>query len=171
MDHQAFAQLLGNYGEFIGAIAVVATLIYLSVQVRQSKDLLEKNEKIALSQVYQVRAAARREFHLAMVEDSVASMLEKINVKHGFLGSADLEKIDELDDKERIKLANLLQTALMIVDSNEYQRSLGLLVDELFPDRDHQAYVANSWQGLAEKLDVQLPPRVMINWDEIRNTE
>ena len=34
MDHQAFAQLLGNYGEFVGAIAVVATLGYLSVQVR-----------------------------------------------------------------------------------------------------------------------------------------
>ena len=26
MDHQTFAQLLGNYGEFVGAIAVVATL-------------------------------------------------------------------------------------------------------------------------------------------------
>ena len=29
MDHQAIAQLLGNYGEFVGAIAVVITLIYL----------------------------------------------------------------------------------------------------------------------------------------------
>jgi hypothetical protein len=36
MDHQAIAQLLGNYGEFIGAIAVVATLGYLAVQIRQS---------------------------------------------------------------------------------------------------------------------------------------
>ena len=36
MDHQAFAQLLGNYGEFVGAIAVVATLIYLAIQVRHS---------------------------------------------------------------------------------------------------------------------------------------
>ena len=36
MDHQTFAQLLGNYGEFVGAIAVVATLAYLAVQVRQS---------------------------------------------------------------------------------------------------------------------------------------
>ena len=33
MDHQAFAQLLGNYGEFIGAIAVVATLIYFAKQM------------------------------------------------------------------------------------------------------------------------------------------
>jgi len=38
MDHQAFAQLLGNYGELFGAIAVVATLAYLAVQVRQNKD-------------------------------------------------------------------------------------------------------------------------------------
>jgi len=34
MDHQAFAQLLGNYGEFLGAVAVVVTLVYLSVQIR-----------------------------------------------------------------------------------------------------------------------------------------
>jgi hypothetical protein len=35
MDHQAFAQLLGNYGEFVGAIAVVITLAYLARQVHQ----------------------------------------------------------------------------------------------------------------------------------------
>jgi hypothetical protein len=34
MDHQTFAQLLGNYGEFVGALAVVATLVYLTLQVR-----------------------------------------------------------------------------------------------------------------------------------------
>ena len=39
MDHQAFAQLLGNYGEFVGAIAVVVTLAYLAVQIRQSNKL------------------------------------------------------------------------------------------------------------------------------------
>ena len=38
MDHLTFAQLLGNYGEFVGAIAVVATLVYLAVQVRHSRD-------------------------------------------------------------------------------------------------------------------------------------
>ena len=36
MDHQALAQLLGNYGEFLGAIGVVVTLIYLARQIRQS---------------------------------------------------------------------------------------------------------------------------------------
>jgi len=36
VDHQAFAQLLGNYGEFVGAIAVVATLAYLARQIKQN---------------------------------------------------------------------------------------------------------------------------------------
>ena len=39
MDHLTFAQLLGNYGEFVGAVAVIATLIYVAVQVRQAKEL------------------------------------------------------------------------------------------------------------------------------------
>jgi hypothetical protein len=42
MDHQAFAQLLGNYGEFVGAVAVVATLIYLTIQIRQNNLMLRR---------------------------------------------------------------------------------------------------------------------------------
>jgi len=30
MDNQSIAQMLGNYGEFIGAIAVVVTLLFLA---------------------------------------------------------------------------------------------------------------------------------------------
>ena len=36
MDHLTIAQLLGSYGEFVGAIAVVATLGYLALQIRQN---------------------------------------------------------------------------------------------------------------------------------------
>ena len=41
MEHQAFAQLLGSYGEFVGAVAVVITLIYLTKQIRQSNTAAE----------------------------------------------------------------------------------------------------------------------------------
>lgn len=41
MDHETFAQLLGNYGEFVGAIGVVLTLIYLSIQIRQNTRTME----------------------------------------------------------------------------------------------------------------------------------
>ena len=37
MDHQTFAQLLGNYGEFVGSLGVVVTLFYLATQVRQTR--------------------------------------------------------------------------------------------------------------------------------------
>lgn len=43
MDHQAFAQLLGNYGEFVGAIAVVITLIYLANQINQNTKAMKSN--------------------------------------------------------------------------------------------------------------------------------
>ena len=63
MDHQAFAQLLGNYGEFVGALAVVATLFYLAVQVRHGREATEahtrsmdESRRVALAQAYQDRA-------------------------------------------------------------------------------------------------------------------
>ena len=36
MSTLEFSQLLGNYGEFVGAIAIVITLIYLAVQLKQN---------------------------------------------------------------------------------------------------------------------------------------
>jgi hypothetical protein len=41
MDIQAVAQLLGNFGEFAGSIAVFATLIYVAVQVKQAKHQID----------------------------------------------------------------------------------------------------------------------------------
>jgi len=40
MSLNEYAQLLGNFGEFLGSIAVLATLVYLTVQVRQAKQQL-----------------------------------------------------------------------------------------------------------------------------------
>jgi len=37
MDLEATAQLLGNFGEFVGSIAILVTLVYLSIQVRKSQ--------------------------------------------------------------------------------------------------------------------------------------
>ncbi len=48
MDHQTFAQLLGNYGEFFGAIAVLGTLLYLAIQIRQNKYAIERDSTRAI---------------------------------------------------------------------------------------------------------------------------
>ncbi len=56
------SQVLGNFGEFFGAIAVVGTLIFLAIQVRQSKEATEANtrsmdegRRLALAQAYENR--------------------------------------------------------------------------------------------------------------------
>jgi hypothetical protein len=53
MDHQAFAQLLGNYGEFIGAIAVLVTLAYLAVQVRHNTRSMQSQILLQTTQLLQ----------------------------------------------------------------------------------------------------------------------
>jgi hypothetical protein len=37
MDFMAAAQLLGNFGEFVGSLVVLVTVIYLAIQVRQTR--------------------------------------------------------------------------------------------------------------------------------------
>ena len=39
-------QLLGNLGDFLSSIAVLVTLVYLSVQVRQAKQQIIHNSQI-----------------------------------------------------------------------------------------------------------------------------
>lgn len=53
MDHQSFAQLLGSYGEFFGAVAVFATLAYLAVQVRQSTRSMQSQILLQTTQLFQ----------------------------------------------------------------------------------------------------------------------
>ncbi len=45
MSTLEFSQLLGNYGEFIGAIAIVVTLIYLAMQLRQNTRAIQSSER------------------------------------------------------------------------------------------------------------------------------
>jgi len=87
MDHQAFAQLLGNYGEFVGAIAVVVTLAYLVVQVRQNTQMIRANIRQARSdssvslyslgattQIAEIRAKERKGEPLTDVEEERSSL-------------------------------------------------------------------------------------------------
>ena len=53
---------LGALGEFVGALAVVATLIYLTIQVRQSKEAMQENSRLARAAVsVQTRSWPTRE--------------------------------------------------------------------------------------------------------------
>ena len=64
------AQLLGNIGEFVGAIAVVVTLGYLAVQVRHGREATEANTR----SVAQSERVAR-----AQVRSSITDQIVQIN--------------------------------------------------------------------------------------------
>jgi len=57
VDIVTTSQILGNVGEFIGAIAVVVTLAYLAVQVRHSKEATDTNTRT-------IRANAAKEVYV-----------------------------------------------------------------------------------------------------------
>ena len=74
MDHQIVAQLLGNYGEFVGAIAVVATLGYLAFQIRQNTESLRMSAELAVSQqTSDFAARVRAQPDMVKLWDSAAS--------------------------------------------------------------------------------------------------
>ena len=122
MDHVTFAQLLGSYGEFLGSIAVFATLVYLAVQVRYTKSELRRSisqERAAASiQLQQNRVAneALRKAYLKTSEPRFlsdytqqfditieeADMLVWDRVAYWQYHSHTIAHIDELPPDERV---------------------------------------------------------------------
>ncbi len=111
MDFQAAAQILGNIGEFVGSIAVVATLAYLTVQVRQAKQA--SNDAIRLA-----RAEAGRDMGLRLMEsEHLVEVFRKINAVDGGPGAAARAFMARygLTEEEAARYSNFLfsQTRLM----------------------------------------------------------
>ena len=139
MDHQAFAQLLGNYGEFIGAIAVVATLFYLAVQVRHSKEAtqantrsLDENRRLAMAQTYQARADAFQNMLTSMGASNLGSIIEKL----AEAGWPDSESaMESLSVAERSSLVCFESARISGIDNLHYQHEQGYLDDEGYNPR------------------------------------
>lgn len=130
MDLMSTAQLLGNFGEFIGAIAVVVTLIYLTLQVRQGKKSLDANTKsldsarrISLAQVYQNRTQLMQE-HLLKVQDSehMPAVLAKFYS----------EGLEGLTAEERIRFQYGMLVIMNQSDNLHYQYTQGFLDEESY---------------------------------------
>jgi len=126
-------QLLGNLGEFFGAIAVVATLFYLAVQVRHTKEAtnantktLEESQKIARTDSYLRRAdVMERSAAQGALSGEMANIILK--TRRG--------AIDELTDLERLRLEMWERARMIRVESQFYQWQQGLLDDEYY---EHQ---------------------------------
>ena len=87
MDLMDMAQLLGNFGEFFGAIAVVVTLIYVGYQIRQNTQSIERTElRAGMEQFDRWRAAIQNpetaEMWLRGLEDELTNRSERLRFEH-----------------------------------------------------------------------------------------
>lgn len=124
MDWVEVSEVLGNIGEFVGSIAVLATLIYLALQVKQSKTLLERNEKITLSQVHQARADTRIGYLLTAAELSTPTIESLYD---------NPDSVDDLTPEDLVTARNLMRASVAVQDNVLYQHELGLLDAQTLP--------------------------------------
>jgi hypothetical protein len=108
MDHQAFAQLLGNYGEFAGAIAVVVTLGYLAAQIKQNTRSQEENRKAVVAQSAREIDLFLAHFHLEIARDPELKRIASASLDENL----DVSSRSEMEEYETYCLAQAMMQAL-----------------------------------------------------------
>ena len=152
-------EAIGAVGEIIGAFAVLATLIYLAMQVRQSREMLERNEKLALSNTYQQRASLRSDTVRAVIEsDHLAPILAKVVGKP--------EAVDELSEEEKVRLRAYITTQQIMLDNLIFQTHLGQLEmhDEAAETENNILNTYRRMEPMIQRLGGPNPPPRFRAW-------
>lgn len=142
-------EAIGAVGDLLGGMAVVATLVYLAVQLKHSKTLLERNEKISLSQVYQSRTDTRVGLQLALASADYSEAVKKL------WGRPDL--VDDLSDHDRLTARSYMTATMVVQDNVLYQGSLGLLDEDMLAAAT--SVIVTNFE-VWEKLEIIVTPRV-----------
>jgi hypothetical protein len=139
---------LGALGEFIGAIAVVVTLIYLAVQIRQNTRSMDESRKLALAQTYQIRADALQDM---LVQAADSTHLSPIIIKLTEAGyPEDIAALHGLSTEERGRFRLWQIAQLTHWDNMFYQYEHGFLDEEYFEDnfKARVQRLAPTWEAL-----------------------
>ena len=150
MDLQSIAQLLGNIGEFVGAIAVVVTLAYLAVQVRHSKEATEANTRLA-EESHRLALAENQIARVNLIERQMRDLSSSPDLAEIFV-KYDREGIRALSPVERRRFASWHIIQHYVLDSQHYQYELSMLDEE-------------SWQDAVRRIKAQIPV-----WDQLDMT-
>ncbi len=123
-------QELGSLGELVGALATVATLVYLATQIRQ-------NTKA-------VRVSSHH---------SVTDSFNQINAIIGTNPSSarifrlGLESPDSLDDDERFSFGYLMLAYMRVFETLYYQKGAGAVEEQLYASEQNSLKWAYSHPG------------------------
>jgi len=127
---------LGNLGDFIGGLAVIATLVYLAVQVRQNTQLLRANALSASS-------AANVAFNHLLGSNPDAARVFQVG----------LEDFEALSEEEQRQFLQLLRGLMASYEHRFQQHALGMVEDRI-------------WQQQRASLRSMLSiPHLAVWWD------
>lgn len=123
-------EAVGAIGEILGALAVVITLIFLTIQLRYNTRAVEESRKATVSQLYQFRVNMHMDGTLRRAESSGFSIIEvQAKIRE--------EGLDSLTDQE-LDFARLHAVALVVrLDNGVFQYRNGFL------DEDYFSYIEN----------------------------
>ena len=139
---------LGALGELLGSIAVLATLVYLSVQIRQNTRSMDESKKLALAQTYQMRSDALQ-MMLVHAADSehIGPIISKLT-SAGYPEDIDaLEHLSEVE-RQRFRLWQIAQETHW--DNMFFQYQQGFIDEEYYRDsfRKRVKRLAPTWKAL-----------------------
>ena len=141
------SQILGNVGEFVGAIAVVLTLGYLAVQVRHAKEATEINTQT-------IRANASKEVYLAWSDFNfeLSRHPERVLIDRVF--KADTQ-FSELNDAEQATVGFFFRSVVERFASEHALFDAGILTSDVYGELSRYCAGFVSAPALADLWSVE----------------
>lgn len=139
---------LGALGELLGSIAVLVTLVYLSVQVRQNTRTIDEGKKLALAQTYQMRSDA---LQMMLVHAADSEHIGPIITKLTGAGyPEDLGALEHLSKEERGRFRQWQIAQQTHWDNMFFQYQQGFIDEEYYRDsfRERVRRLAPTWKVL-----------------------
>ena len=139
---------LAALGEFLGSIAVLATLVYLSVQIRQNTRSMGESKKLALAQTYQMRSDA---LQMMLVHAADSEYIGPIITKLTGVGyPEDIGALEHLSKEERGRFRQWQIAQQTHWDNMFFQYQQGFIDDEYYQDsfRERVRRLAPTWKAL-----------------------
>jgi len=139
---------LGALGEFLGSIAVLATLIYLSVQIRQNTRSMDESKRLALAQTYQIRADALQTMLVTAADsEHIGPIITKLTTA-GY--PEDLEALKQLSVQERSRFRMWQIAQQTHWDNMFFQYQQGFIDKEYYQDsfKTRVRRLAPTWEAL-----------------------
>jgi hypothetical protein len=157
---------IGALGELVGAFAVLTTLVYLAVQIKHSRTLLDESRQIALSQVHHLRANSLKDILKMAMDEPLRGIVEKAGAMNLAPTELKVEAIDLLEQREKGLLGIWYTQLLIHLDDLGYQESLGLLDQNALVEKKMRREAAQNHLAMADKLQLHVPPKLRRHWQE-----